>query len=155
MNQSKVISNTVMFILLILVTLSVLGEIGRFHYIAGSLLLLKAAGHVIFRWQWVKAVTLKRTRSLSKPLRTRRWVDVSMMFLGVICGVSGFVMWGMGTWLPDQLIVSKTVWLPVHISAGFLLWMLMIKHVVDHRKWFSVNYKRIFMGKSNDTVKQI
>jgi hypothetical protein len=92
---------------------------------------------------------------------TRNYFLVVLLFLlGIVEAVSGFVLWlvlsgnegyigGRGSASEAGFLWSRGTWIDVHTVAGVVLVVVVIIHLILHRKWIIRMTKRLGAEKTN------
>ncbi|MCE1254684.1 MAG: hypothetical protein LWX83_14175 [Anaerolineae bacterium] len=107
-----------------------------FHMISGSLLMAASMAHLALHLPWIRSMFLRRVKTLSPEARRNRRVDVSLIIIGFACAVSG--------WL--QFLFPAPVWHRMHAAGGFLMIILLVIHLLLHRRWMVNQIRCIFTG---------
>ena len=83
---------------------------------------------------------------------TRYFVDIAMLFVFIICAVTGFILWyafpsgsGGGQW-SIFLGLAKHDWIKIHDYSSLVLTATIIIHLVINLKWMTRITKK-FLGK--------
>ena len=114
------------------------------HSIAGALMILGSLVHVIWHWDWIKANILRYPRNpgraqppFGKTIRANRRIDLPLLILFVLCGVSGLLGQVMGLTSATQThtILLREVWRHLHSLSGVLMLLLTVPHVGHHVQW--------------------
>ena len=95
--------------------------------------------HIVWHWDWLKALRGRPMGGLQKKLRANRVVDRIMWFAYIATNVFGGLAWalhlGVDTYIvrvPDRL----------HVVFGVMWTILLIVHLVLHWKWITSTTRR-------------
>jgi hypothetical protein len=129
-----------------LATISLFGEGGRnelastaslsanlLHCLSGMLMVVCSVVHLLLHWDWIKAVILRRPGNLAKRVRANRIIDVCLLGLLVVVGLSGTLSWA---------FPSLREWAALHRLSGTLMLVVVGVHLAYHWKWMVMNTKR-------------
>jgi hypothetical protein len=109
------------------------------HICSGMVSLACAALHVVWHWDWLKALRGRRLSALPKQVRANRVTDRVMWIAFIAANVSGVLAWAM-RWSDATNVV--TVPGRLHAVAGIALTLLGAVHVALHRKWIASTARR-------------
>ena len=92
---------------------------------------------------------------------TRNYVlVVILLLLGIVEVVSGFVLWlvlgvgqgymgGKGSALEATSLWSRGTWIDMHTVVGVILVVVVVIHLILHRKWILRMTKRLVVKETN------
>jgi hypothetical protein len=135
-----------LFVLTIL-SLFLDGRVWRtLHYGAGTLMIIGSMWHLRWHWSWIKTNVLRYPRNVNRPARVNRRVNIGLFALFALSGVSGLVIWLMELIDLSHLVLPFSGWYHGHTITGLLMFLLLLVHLVYHRKWLVGMVKRVFGG---------
>ena len=108
------------------------------HIIAGGLMLMTSLLHLITHASWLRSVLSRPLHSLSRETRRNRNVDFALIFMGLLCGLSG--------WL--QVLTSVEALGHLHAISGFLMILLLFIHMLLHQRWMVNQIRSLFSNGS-------
>jgi hypothetical protein len=114
------------------------------HSVAGALLILGSLTHVIWHWDWIKANILHYPRDSGQAIRANRRIDLPLLVLFAVCGVSGLLVGLMDMTSVTHLILSREGWSHLHHLTGSLMFLLMLLHLGYHVKWLVCMARKCF-----------
>jgi hypothetical protein len=113
------------------------------HVVSGTLLLLGSAGHIALHQGWITAFVIHPSARIAKQVRSKRIVDVGLLVLAVLCGVTGLVAWVSQGSILSTSILSLRAWTGLHKLTGTAMVLVLLVHLVQHRKWFTYAVRRL------------
>jgi len=117
-----------------------------FHQWVGMGIGLMVLLHLIFHWEWVKAVTQRFFDCSSRRARIYYLIDAGLAGGFLLIMVTGLVI---SSWLNMQL-ENYVVWKNIHILASaFTLAILMVK-ITLHWRWISDVGRRYIFAKNHE-----
>ena len=110
-----------------------------FHLCSGMVSLAGVVMHIIWHWNWLKALRRRPLGEMSEKLRANRIIDRIMWITFIAANVSGALAWAMhfggGVYVvtvPDRL----------HAAVGIALTILVTVHLALHWKWIASTTRR-------------
>jgi len=114
------------------------------HSVAGALVILGSLVHVIWHWDWIKANILRYPSDIGKACRANRRIDLPLLGLFALCGVSGLAIGLMDlTWMAHILLLREG-WSHLHHLSGSLMLLLLLLHLGHHVKWLACMARKCF-----------
>ena len=139
-------------ILLVLFVLTIVSLLGHHtaggimvHSITGALMILGLLVHVGWHWHWIKANILRYPRNSGRVVRANRRIDMPLLVLFILCGVSGLLVWLMDLTSATHIILLREGWSHLHHLAGLLMLVLMLLHLGHHLKWLVCMARKCFV----------
>jgi hypothetical protein len=110
-----------------------------FHLCSGMVILAGVIMHVIWHWDWLKALRRRPLSRMSGKLRANRITDRIMWITFIAANVSGALTWAMH--FGDDIYVVNV---PdrLHVVVGIVLIILVTVHLALHRKWIASTTQR-------------
>ena len=105
--------------------------------------------HIVWHWDWLKALRGRRLRGMPEKLRAIRIVDRIMWITYIVANVFGAISWALH--FGD---VTSVVMVPdrLHVVFGIAWTILTITHLALHWKWITSTTQRYIvpgLGRSN------
>jgi hypothetical protein len=123
------------------------------HSIAGALMILGSLVHIVWHWDWIKANILRSPRApgraqppSGKTTRASRRIDLLLIVLFALCGVSGLlgqVMALAPVTQPHAFLLREGL-SHLHSLSGALMLLLIVPHVRHHAKWLACMARKCF-----------
>jgi hypothetical protein len=109
------------------------------HQWLGIAIGLFAAYHLIFHWNWVKAVTQRFFANLSSQSRMYYLLDAALLggFFTII--VTGLII---STWL-NLSLASFAAWKAIHVAASIGTLLVTLVKLVLHWRWIAVGARNL------------
>jgi hypothetical protein len=121
------------------------------HSIAGALMILGSLVHVAWHWDRIKANILSTSRTpgraqppSGKTVRANRRIDLLLMALFVLCGVSGLLGQVMALIPITHSFLLREGLSHLHSLSGTLMLLLTVPHVRHHAKWLACMARKCF-----------
>jgi hypothetical protein len=141
-------------ILLVLFAATVLTLFGRdrgtfdqpqvvIHCVAGTLMLLGSAVHIAWHWDWIRTFDVHPSGKMAKQVRSRRGIDIWLLVVAAPCGATGLVTWLMQAGILSASALSLRTWAGLHNLTGMATLLIMLVHLVQHRKWVAYAARHI------------
>jgi hypothetical protein len=119
------------------------------HVYSGAVGLASIVMHIVWHWDWLKALRGRRLSGMPEKVRTNRVVDRIMWITYIATNVFGAVAWafhfGDGIYVvsvPDRL----------HVVFGVVWTILAATHLALHWKWITATSQRyIVLGPSRSS----
>ena len=105
------------------------GVMSLVHDVAGTLLLLGSALHLLLHREWIQRFVFHPRRPASESVRLNRRVDLWLVLVSLLCGLSGLV-----AWLVPLGSSSSRVWGALHRVSGFATLGVTVVHLRCHRQ---------------------
>jgi hypothetical protein len=104
------------------------------HICFGVVGLAGIALHIVWHWDWLKALRGRRLNGMPKKIRSNRVVDRIMWLTYIATNVFGVIAWVLH--YGDQVYLIR---MPdrLHVIFGVACTILMIVHLVLHWKWIA------------------
>ena len=135
------------------------GEWITSHAWSGVVLLAGLILHLVLHWDWVKCVVGRFFKRLSSPLRINLAADSLLWLLFSVVAVTGLVDWllpsGRG-WGRRRTLTSAVglfsmewhTWRDWHTWLGLAWLVIIIVHLVLHRKWIVCMLRRYWEARA-------
>jgi hypothetical protein len=114
------------------------------HAVVGALLILGLLVHVAWHWDWIKANILRYPSDIGKACRANLRIDLPLLVLFALCGVSGLAIGLMDLTSVAHLILLREGWSHLHHLTGILMFLLMLPHLGHHVKWLVCMARKCF-----------
>lgn len=108
--------------------------------------------HIVWHWEWLKALRGRRLSGMSKKLRANRVVDRIMWITYIATNVFGAMAWALH--FGDDIYVVR---IPdrLHVVFGIAWIILTIAHLALHWKWItSTTQRHIALGPGRSSPTQ-
>jgi hypothetical protein len=102
------------------------------HIVSGFLGLLGVVIHIIWHWDWLKALRGRSPGTLTRPVRANRVIDRLIWFTFISCNVFGILAWLLSASLPAGAI---RIFSRLHFASSMAWLVFMVAHLVLHQKW--------------------
>ena len=116
---------------------SLFAGIGRAEWLAmhegsGLLGLMGVILHIVWHWDWLKALRGRSMKTLKKSVRANRVIDRIVWFSFICANVFGLLAWLLPARLPGEAvsIVDR-----LHVATSILWLVCLAAHLVLHQKW--------------------
>jgi len=113
------------------------------HLGSGFLGLLGVIVHIVWHWDWLKALRGRRLSGMPKKLRANRVVDRIMWITYIATNVFGAIAWVLH--FGDDIYVVRV---PdrLHVVFGIAWTILAIAHLALHWKWITSTSQRCIVS---------
>ncbi|MCJ7622570.1 MAG: DUF4405 domain-containing protein [Anaerolineaceae bacterium] len=111
------------------------------HIRSGFLGLIGVIIHIVWHWQWLKALRGRPFRTLKRPVRTNRVVD-RMTWISFIASN----ILGLQTWLLPAILSTKAIFIfsRLHVAASITCLVFLTVHLALHQRWVASAARRYF-----------
>jgi hypothetical protein len=109
------------------------------HEGSGVIGLLGVILHIIWHWDWLKALRGRSLRTLKKPVRTNRVIDRITWFAFIASNSFGMLAWLLSAIVPGEAII---IFSRIHVATGMVWLVFLVIHLVLHQKWIGATTKR-------------
>lgn len=111
----------------------------NFHVISGFLVVAGAVLHVIWHWDWFKAMKGRPLRTLKRPLAVSRIVNRMIWISFISSKVFGLLAW----LLPADILSGYgKIFIRMHFASSMAWMAIVIVHLVLHKKWIGNAVKK-------------
>lgn len=107
------------------------------HVVAGSLLVLGSAVHLLSNRAWVKAVCHRPVGTLSRGVRRLWHTNLGLLIAGVICALTGVL------WLVSPILRLNRL----HTLSGLLMIVVLFIHLILHFRWLVNTIRQLTDGR--------
>lgn len=120
------------------------------HVTAALAMLAGSSLHLIWHWDWIKAVFKRTRRPKPTQVRRNRLVDIAMFVLLFLIGLSGLLIWPLtgnldeGNPLASATMLGMTYfdWKQLHAWSAVLIIALLLLHLALHWQWIVSTVRR-------------
>jgi hypothetical protein len=102
------------------------------HIVPGLLGLIGVILHIVWHWDWLKALRGRPLKSLKRPVRANRVIDRAIWFAFLSSNFFGFLSWLFPASLPGDALRIIIIF---HAAAGVVWIVLLAAHLILHQKW--------------------
>ncbi len=144
-NQRKLVVDVVLLILFLFLNPDFPFVLIPLHEMAGFVTGIVLVVHVAFNWKWVVAMSRRVFHQFGElPRRTRidYVLNVAMTGLFVVALISGISISTLLGTNPSAALVA------IHHETASLTVLLMLVHIVRHRKWLWANLQKVIIRPS-------
>jgi len=103
-----------------------------FHVGSGFLGLLGVIIHIVWHWDWLKALRGRSLRTLKRPVRASRVVDRITWIAFIATNIFGMLAWLISAGLPGEAI---KIFDRLHVVASIVWLVFLVAHLVLHQQW--------------------
>jgi len=114
------------------------------HYVTGALMILGSVVHVMWHWDWIKVHILRCPQDMGKTNRANRRIDIPLLALFALCGVSGLLVWLMELTALNHVVLLLRHWASLHRLSGTFMFVFMLPHLGYHWKWLVCMTRKCF-----------
>ena len=118
-----------------------------FHIGSGLIGLLGVIIHIVWHWQWLKALRGRSLKTLKKPVLANRVIDRLTWFAFLSSNLFGILAWLLSASLPTGAI---EIFEHVHAATSMAWLVFLAAHLVFHKKWIVsafFRYQPFHLGK--------
>ena len=94
--------------------------------------LLGVTVHIVWHWQWLKALRGRSLRTLKRPVLANRVINRLTWFTFITSNIFGVLVWLLSTSLPIGMI---KIFAHLHVSTSMAWLIFLSAHLVLHKKW--------------------
>ena len=103
-----------------------------FHVGSGFFGLLGVIIHIVWHWQWLKALRGRSLRTLKRPVLANRVINRLTWFAFISSNLFGVLAWILAASLPTETI---KIFERLHVSTSMAWLIFLSAHLVLHKKW--------------------
>ncbi len=109
------------------------------HIGAGFLGLMGVILHIVWHWQWLKALRGRPFRTLKKPVQANRVVDRLTWISFIASNV-----FGLQAWLLPSILSTRVIFIfsRLHVAVSITWLVFLTAHLVLHRRWIASAARR-------------
>lgn len=117
------------------------------HAGAGIALITGCIVHLAWHWDWVRAVFRPSALRKAKQVRRNRFINTGLFILSIFILLSGvWLSLKFGSFVP---VDSYHRWNHLHGMSAILMFILLVCHLIMHRKWIETATRRNFDSKQD------
>jgi hypothetical protein len=102
------------------------------HVGSSFLGLLGVIVHIVWHWDWLKALRGRSLGTLKKPVRANRVINRLIWFTFISCNVFGILAWLQPAGMPVEAI---KIFSRLHTTTSMAWLVYLVAHLVLHQKW--------------------
>jgi len=95
--------------------------------------------HVVWHWDWLKALRGRSLRTLKRPVRANRIINRMTWFSFISANVFALMAWLLSAWMSAGAI---NIFVRLHVVTGMAWLVFLATHLLLHQKWIVLASRR-------------